>query len=61
MNRSSPDRTRGRRHGAAMMVWLFFANLFDPRAVAATEHVDTARRIGPDIRRGAAGRPGDGS
>ena len=36
-----------RRHGAATMVWLFFANLFEPAKVAATEQIDTQRRIGP--------------
>ena len=31
-----------------MMVWLFFANLFEPAKVAATEQVDKQRRIGAD-------------
>ncbi|AXJ95248.1 MULTISPECIES: hypothetical protein [unclassified Sphingomonas] len=37
---------KGRRHGAAMMVWMFFANLFDPKAAVATEAIDTQRRSG---------------
>jgi len=55
-------RKRGRAHGAAMMVWLFFANLFDPKRVAAIEHIDTANRIGnPSRRDDASGSasPGD--
>ncbi len=37
-----------------MMVWMFFANLFDPKKIAAIEHIDTQRRIGPDALRIAA-------
>lgn len=45
-----------------MMVWMFFANLFEPRKVAAMEHIDTQRRIGTESQRTvAAGRLADGS
>ena len=44
-------RRRGRRHGAAMAVWFFFANLFEPRKAAAIEHLDTANRIGSEAER----------
>lgn len=39
---------KGRRHGAAMMVWMFFANLFDPKQAAAIEQIDTQKRIGSE-------------
>ena len=53
-------KKRGRAHGAAMMVWLFFANLFEPAKVAATEHIDTANRIGSEGARAKAGAsPGE--
>ena len=53
-------RKRGRAHGAAMMVWLFFANLFEPNKIAATEHIETANRIGNDVIRPKTGaRPGE--
>lgn len=55
---------KGRRHGAAMMVWIFFANLFDPRKAAAVEHVQQQRRLGIEAGRtdrvGAAA-PGGGN
>jgi len=53
---------KGRRRGAAMMVWLFFANLFDPKKAAAIEHVETQKRIGSDQARTtrAAAAPPDG-
>ena len=41
-------RKSSRKHGAITMVWLFFANLFEPAKVAATEQVETQRRIGAD-------------
>ena len=47
-------KRKGRAGGAAMMAWMFFANLFDPKKVAAIEHIDTQRRIGPDALRIAA-------
>jgi hypothetical protein len=47
-------KAKGRASGAAMMVWLFFANLFEPAKVAATEHIDTARRAGNASTRDAA-------
>jgi hypothetical protein len=53
-------RQRGRRHGAAMAVWFFFADLFEPRKAAAIEHIDTAARIGSEAERRratAAGQP----
>ncbi len=56
-------RGKGRRQGGAMMAWLFFANLFEPKKAAAMEHVDTQRRIGPDAgqaRSAAAAPPAGG-
>jgi hypothetical protein len=50
MNRAKSSR----RHGAATMVWLFFANLFEPAKVAATEQIETQRRIGPEATRATA-------
>ena len=52
-------RRRGRAHGAAMMVWLFFANLFDPAKAAVTEQAADPVRAGEDGRRSAtaAGKP----
>ena len=47
-------RRKGRVGGAAMMIGMFFATLFDPKQVAAIEHIDTQRRIGPDALRIAA-------
>jgi len=44
-----------------MMVWLFFANLFEPSKVAATEHIDTANRIGNETVRAKAGASPDES
>ena len=51
-------KTKGRASGAAMMVWLFFANLFEPRKVAAIEHLQKHDQIGSDGERGAATGPG---
>ena len=54
-------RKRGRAHGAAMMVWLFFANLFEPSKAAAIEQIDAANRIGSESVRAKTGaRPGEG-
>ncbi|WP_375380510.1 hypothetical protein [uncultured Sphingomonas sp.] len=42
------------------MVWLFFANLFEPSKVAATEQIDTQQRIGAEhltVTRAAAAPP----
>lgn len=50
-------KRKGRAHGAAMMVWLFFANLFDPAKVAATEQLATDRRRDPAPERRAAAAP----
>ena len=36
-----------------MMVWLFFADLFDPAKVVATERLDTQRRTGAEALRTA--------
>ncbi|MGJ3648345.1 hypothetical protein ACLB0R_07715 [Sphingomonas sp. GlSt437] len=47
-------RQKGRVHGGAMMVWLFFANLFDPKRVVAIEQIETDRRIGNPVIRDAA-------
>ena len=49
-------RRKGRAHGAAIMVWLFFANLFDPAKAAKTEQLtaDTARYPAPERRAAAA-------
>lgn len=44
---------KGRRHGAAMMVWMFFANLFDPKKAVAIEQIATQRRIGNEASRAA--------
>ena len=54
------SRRTGRAHGAAMMVWLFFANLFDPAKVAKTEQIlINVRRDPRPERRAAAGPPPD--
>ncbi|MDH7973806.1 hypothetical protein QH494_16570 [Sphingomonas sp. AR_OL41] len=54
MSKRTAAKRKGRAGGAAMMVWMFFANLFDPKQVAAIEHIGTQRRIGPDALRIAA-------
>ena len=38
-----------------MMVWMFFANLFEPAKVAAMEQIDTQRRIGTEAQRPVGG------
>lgn len=48
---------RGRVHGGAMMVWLFFANLFDPVKVAKTEQLFANLRGDPRPDRRATGAP----
>ena len=48
------NKRKGRAGGAVMMVWMFFANLFDPKKITAIEHVATQRRIGPEALRVAA-------
>lgn len=58
MNAGGKARRKGRAGGAAMMVWMFFANLFDPKKVAAMEQIDTQRRIGPEAPH-VAGPPGE--
>jgi hypothetical protein len=59
--KAATGRRKGRASGAAMMAWMFFANLFDPKKVVAMEQIDTQRRIGPEAQRIAAtpGAPGD--
>ena len=37
-----------------MMVWLFFANLFDPKKAASVEHIQRQRDLGAEARRTAA-------
>lgn len=54
MSGNKTAKRKGRAGGAAMMTWMFFANLFDPKKVAAMEHIDTQRRIGPEAHRIAA-------
>lgn len=36
---------------------MMFANLFEPRKVAAMEQIDTVRRTGSDAARTAADKP----
>lgn len=50
-------RRRGGAQGAAMMVWLFFANMFDPVKVARTEQLFTNLRGDPAPERRATGAP----
>lgn len=47
-------RKRGRMHGAAMTLWLFFANMFEPSKLPATEAIADAKRRGPEDQRRAA-------
>lgn len=54
-------RRKGKAHGAAMMVWLFFANLFDPARVAKTEQLFTDAARDPRPERGAAAAPPEGA
>jgi hypothetical protein len=50
----SKAKRKGRVGGAAMMVGMFFATLFDPKKAATIVHVDTQRRIGSESERTAA-------
>ena len=50
----SKAKRKGRVGGAAMMIGMFFATLFDPKKAAAIVHIDTQRRIGSDSDRTAA-------
>lgn len=50
-------KRRGRVHGGVMMVWLFFANLFDPVKVAKTEQLFTNLRRDPAPERRVTGAP----
>ena len=54
MIESKTAERKGRAGGAAMMAWMFFANLFDPKKIVAMEQIDTQRRIGPEAQRMAA-------
>ncbi|MGY2734384.1 hypothetical protein [Sphingomonas sp. UYP23] len=47
-------KRKGRVGGAAMMIGMFFATLFDPKKGAAIVHIDTQRRIGSESDRIAA-------
>jgi len=54
---------KGRAHGAVMMIGMFFANLFDPKKIAAIEYIATQRRIGSEagrIAQAAAAPPSRG-
>jgi hypothetical protein len=50
-------RRRGRLHGAAMSIWFFFANMFDPIKAARTEQIFTNLRHDPRPERRATGAP----
>lgn len=50
----SKAKRKGRVGGAALMIGMFFATLFDPKKAAAVEHIDTQRRIGSESQRVAA-------
>lgn len=54
-------RRKGRAQGAAMMVWLFFANLFDPAKVARTEQILNDARRDPAPEQRAAVAPPNGA
>jgi hypothetical protein len=53
-SKSAAGNRKGRAGGAAMMAWMFFANLFDPKKIVAMELIDTQRQIGPEAQRNAA-------
>ncbi len=48
MKNATSATAKGRAHGVAIMLGMFFANLFDPKKIPAIEHVATQRRIGND-------------
>ncbi|MBP2278756.1 MULTISPECIES: hypothetical protein [Sphingomonas] len=50
----SKAKRKGRIGGAAMMIGMFFATLFDPKKAAAVVQIDTQRRIGRESERIAA-------
>jgi|GEM_PF-1717197 len=52
-------KRKGHLHGVAMMGWLFFANLFDPKKIASVEQIESDRQIGnPALRQaGTAAAP----
>ncbi len=54
MKRRRGHPGKGHSRGAAMMVWLFFANLFEPRKAAAIEHIQRTRDLGAEAHRTAA-------
>ncbi|MET3761124.1 hypothetical protein [Sphingomonas sp. UYEF23] len=45
------EKRKGRAGGAAMMLGMFFATLFDPKKGAAIVQIDTQRRIGSESDR----------
>lgn len=47
-------KRKGRAGGAAMMLGMFFATLFDPKKAAVVVQIDTQRRIGSEAERIAA-------
>ena len=47
-------KRKGRVGGAAMMMGMLFASLFDPKKAAAVVHIATQRRIGSETDRIAA-------
>ena len=51
---SNAAKRKGRVGGAAMMIGMFFATLFDPKKAAAIVQIDTQRRIGSESDRIAA-------
>lgn len=55
----SLSNRKGRKGGATMMLWMFFANLFEPKKVAAMEQIDTQRRIGTEAQRANPAAPPD--
>ncbi|WP_010184243.1 hypothetical protein [Sphingomonas sp. PAMC 26605] len=52
--RADKAKRKGRVGGAAMMIGMFFATLFDPKKAAAVVQIDTQRRIGSEAERIAA-------
>ena len=57
--KAAAGSTSKRKGGATMMVWMVFANLFEPKKVAAMEQIDTQRRIGTEAQRANPTAPPD--
>ena len=55
----SKSTRKGSKGGATMMVWMFFANLFEAKKVAAMEQIDTQRRVGTEAQRANPAAPPD--